>query len=65
MNQATRQRLLKLGTVAVLGVGVFAAGLLNRPSKSLAQEVVHNTYMVAAGAFNNANAELLAFAPRT
>ncbi len=46
MNQAAKQRLLKLGTVAVLGVGVFAAGLLNRPSRALAQDVVHNTYMV-------------------
>ncbi len=63
MKQAARQRLLKLGTVAVLGIGVFAAGLLNRPSRALAQEVVHNTYMVQAGAYSGGNAELLAFAP--
>jgi len=63
MNQAARQRLLKLGTVAVLGIGVFAAELLNRPNRTLAHEVEHNTYMVAAGAFGTANAELLAFAP--
>ena len=63
MNQAVKQRLLKLGTVAILGVGVFAAGLLNRPTATLAHEVEHNTYMVQAGAYGGANAELLAFAP--
>ncbi|MBA3872835.1 MAG: hypothetical protein H0X30_27205 [Anaerolineae bacterium] len=63
MNQAAKQRLLKLGTVAVLGVGVFAAGLLNRPSRALAQDVVHNTYMVMAGGFAAGNAEALAFGP--
>jgi plastocyanin len=65
MNQASRQRLMKLGAVAVLGVGVFAAGLLNRPSRTLAQEVVHNTYMVMAGGFTAGNAEALAFGPST
>lgn len=63
MNQATKQRLLKLGTVAVMGIGVFAAGILNRPSRTLAQEVVHNTYMVQAGGFGEANVEVLAFTP--
>jgi plastocyanin len=63
MKRDMRQRLIKLGTVAVLGIGVFAAGLLNRPSRTLAQDVTHNTYMVSAGAFSSANAELLAFAP--
>jgi plastocyanin len=63
MNRDMRQRLIKLGTVAVLGVGVFAAGLLNRPSRALAQEVAHNTYMVQAGGFGEANVEVLAFSP--
>ena len=63
MNQAARNRLMKLGTVAVLAIGVFAAGLLNRPSRALAQEVVHNTYMVEAGGFGEANVEVLAFTP--
>jgi plastocyanin len=63
MKSDMRQRLIKLGTVAVLGVGVFAAGLLNRPSRALAQEVTHNTYMVQAGAFSSGNAELMAYAP--
>ena len=63
MKHEMRQRLLKLGTVAVLGVGVFAAGLLNRPSRTLAQDMVHNTYMVQAGGFGEANVEVLTFAP--
>lgn len=63
MNHAAKQRLLKLGTVAVLGIGVFAAGLFNRPSRTLAQDVAHNTYMVQAGGFGEANVEVLAFAP--
>jgi plastocyanin len=63
MKYESRQRLLKLGTVVVLGVGVFAAGLLNRPSRTLAQDVAHNTYMVEAGGFGEANVEVLAFSP--
>lgn len=63
MNHETRQRLIKLGTVAVLGIGVFAAGLLNRPSRALAQDASNNTYMVQAGGFGEANVEVLAFAP--
>ncbi|MBI1278227.1 MAG: hypothetical protein GC179_08880 [Anaerolineaceae bacterium] len=63
MNQSVKQRLLKLGSVVVLGVGVFAAGILNRPSRALAQEASHNTYMVQAGGFGEANVEVLAFSP--
>ncbi|MBI1279897.1 MAG: hypothetical protein GC179_17350 [Anaerolineaceae bacterium] len=63
MKREMRQRLMKLGTVAVLGIGVFAAGLLNRPSRTLAHEVEHNTYMVQAGGFGEANVEVLTFAP--
>jgi len=63
MKLEMRQRLIKLGTVAVLGVGVFAAGLANRPTSALAHEIAHNTYMVSAGAYSGGNAELMAFAP--
>lgn len=63
MKREMRQRLMKLGTVAVLGIGVFAAGILNRPSRTLAQDTPHNTYMVQAGGFGEANVEVLAFAP--
>ncbi len=63
MNHETRQRLVKLGTVVALGIGVFAAGLLNRPSRALAQDASHNTYMVQAGGFGEANVEVLAFTP--
>jgi plastocyanin len=56
-------RLMKLGMIAVLTLSVFAAGLLNRPQATLAQDMAHNTYMIQAGGFGEANVEVLAFAP--
>jgi plastocyanin len=56
-------RLLKLGIIVVLTLSVFAAGLLNSPQPTLAQDMSHNTYMVEAGGFGEANVEVLAFAP--
>ncbi|MCC6895443.1 MAG: hypothetical protein IT321_21655 [Anaerolineae bacterium] len=63
MNRATRQRLVKLGTVAVMAVGVFTAGILNRPNRTLAHGGENNTYMIQAGGFGEANVEVLAFSP--
>lgn len=63
MNRQSAHRLVRLGVVAAMTLGVFVAGLLNRPQVAIAHEEGSNTYMVNAGAFGVANAELLAFAP--
>ncbi|MBL8153742.1 MAG: hypothetical protein JNM70_06125 [Anaerolineae bacterium] len=57
-------RLLKLGLIGVLALAVFAAGIMgNGRSRAFAQDMAHNTYMVHAGGFGEANVEILAFAP--
>jgi plastocyanin len=58
-----KSRLFKLGMIAVLALGVFAAGLLNRLQSTLAQDMSADTYMIQAGGFGEANVEVLAFAP--
>jgi plastocyanin len=58
-----KNRLFKLGMIAVLALGVFAAGMLNQPRGVQAQDAARNTYMLQAGAFGEANVEVLSFAP--
>ncbi|MEZ4669318.1 MAG: plastocyanin/azurin family copper-binding protein [Anaerolineae bacterium] len=58
-----RDRLFKLGLIGALALAVFVAGLLSHPRSVLAQDMAHNTYMVQAGGFGEANVEILAFAP--
>ncbi|MBL8165383.1 MAG: hypothetical protein JNJ61_25595 [Anaerolineae bacterium] len=59
-----KSRLIKVGVIAALMIAVFAAGILgNRGNRVMAQDRAHNTYMVQAGGFGEANVEVLAFAP--
>lgn len=58
-----KNRLFKLGMIAVLILGVIAVGMFNQPEITLAQDMSHNTYMVQAGGFGEANVEVIAFAP--
>jgi plastocyanin len=59
------KRMFKLGMTVLLVMGMIASGLLmiDHPGGVLAQDTTHNTYMVQAGAFGEANVEVLAFAP--
>jgi len=57
-------RLLKLGVVAALALGVVAAGLFTY-QPALAQEPQHQTFMVMAGGHFGGNMEALTFAPQS
>lgn len=63
MQSLQKSRLLKLGMVGALALGVFAAGFMNNNNRALAQDAAHQTFMVQAGGFGAANVEVLAFAP--
>ena len=59
-------RLLKLGAIMALILGITVAGLAgNRGNRAFAQDVQHQTYMVQAGGFGPGNIELVAFAPNS
>ncbi len=65
MQSLGMRRLMKLGMVGALIVGVMAVGLWgNRSNRALAQDN-SQTFMVYAGAFGAANVEVYGFAPST
>jgi plastocyanin len=64
MNTIYFWRLLKLGMVGALVLGVLAAGLLGNRNVALAQNMEPQTFMVQAGTFTLGNIEILAFGPQ-
>lgn len=58
------ERLLKLGFVGALVLGVVVVGLLGNRSVALAQDMEPQTYMVQEGTFTLGNIEILAFGPQ-
>jgi plastocyanin len=64
MQRLFVQRMLKLGFVGALILGVVAVGLLGNRNVALAQDTEPQTYMVQAGTFTLGNIEILAFGPQ-
>ena len=63
MNNQSLNRLLKIGVVFALVLGVVAVGLLGGQRSTLAHEVEHQTFVIHAGAHGPGSVEVLAFAP--
>lgn len=64
MNTIYFQRLLKLGMVGALVLGVIVIGLLGNRNVALAQEGDAQTLVIAAGDWTIGNIEALQFAPQ-
>jgi plastocyanin len=56
-------RMLKPGLIALLVMSAVATGLLTQSGSVMAEDTTRNTFTVQAGAFGEANVEVISFAP--